>query len=67
MCAEISQIKEIAILNLNAEKNIEHFMPGPVSIILLKKQDAIHTINNAGLRETDEILFRIVPNHFLQD
>lgn len=66
MCAEISQIKEIAILNPNAEKVIEHFMPGPVSIILLKKEDAKTTINNAGLKETDEILFRIAPNHFLK-
>ncbi len=67
MCNNISQIKEIAVVNENAEKIIKHFMPGPITIILLKKSEVENTINNAGLRETNEVAFRLAPNQFLHD
>ena len=67
MCNNISQIKEIAVVNENAEKIIKHFMPGPITIILLKKSEVENTINNAGLRETNEVAFRLAPSQFLTD
>ena len=32
MCANIEQIKRIAIVNETAEKIIKAFMPGPISV-----------------------------------
>lgn len=67
MCTKVAQIKEIAIVNENAEKIIKAFMPGPVTIILLKKPEVINTINNAGLTKTNEVAFRLAPNQVLTD
>lgn len=39
-------------------------MPGPLTLILNKKAEAF--INNAGLRETDELAVRIAPTKVLR-
>lgn len=45
MCANKEQIKNIAELNKLAEKLIEYFMPGPITIILDKKIQLPSSIN----------------------
>lgn len=67
MCSNIEQIKELAIVDETAEKIIRAFMPGPVTIILLKKKELINTINNRGLQETDEVAFRLAPTKELYE
>ena len=37
MCADEEQIKSIAIVNEKTEKIIHAFMPGPITLVLLKK------------------------------
>lgn len=37
MCKDKKQIKEISIVNENAEKLINEFMPGPITIVLKRK------------------------------
>ena len=37
MCANKSQIKSIAIVDKIAEKLIDTFMPGPITLVLKKK------------------------------
>ena len=39
MCSDIDQIKDIAIVNDRAEKILEEFMPGPITIILKIKNN----------------------------
>lgn len=46
MCANEEQIKSIAIIDEKAEKIIHTFMPGPITIILNKKQELPCYINN---------------------
>lgn len=48
MCADIEQIKRIAIVNENAEKIIKNLMPGPLTIVLEKKTELPHFVNNGG-------------------
>lgn len=46
MCADEEEIKNIAIVNEKAKKIIHTFMPGPVSIILEKKQEIPDYVTN---------------------
>ena len=39
MCADEEQIKSIAIVNEKTEKIIHAFMPGPITLVLLKKPE----------------------------
>lgn len=48
MCADIEQIRKIAILNEIAEKIINAFMPGPITLILEKKPEIPNYINNGS-------------------
>lgn len=48
MCANKEQIESIAYVNKNAEKLIESFMPGPITIILNKKENVPAYVNNGG-------------------
>ena len=64
MCINIEQIKSIAQVDKKAEKLINTFMPGPITLILNKKKD---TLNNGGDRETDEIAIRMAPTKILKE
>lgn len=46
MCADLTQIKEIAIVNEKAECLISNFMPGPITVILEKKPNLPEFVNN---------------------
>ena len=46
MCADEKQIKTIAIVDNRAEKLIHAFMPGPITLILLKKTDVPEYVTN---------------------
>lgn len=46
MCANEEQIKGIAIVNEKAEKIIKAFMPGPITIVLNKKETVPDYITN---------------------
>ena len=46
MCANIEQIKSIAIVNRKIEKLINHIMPGPITLILMKNPNLPEYINN---------------------
>ena len=67
MCSDIDQIESIAILDDNALKLIEAFMPGPITLVLNKRPDVLSYINNAGTRETDELAIRMAPTPFLKE
>ena len=65
VCANIEQIKNIAKVNDYILKIIHAFMPGPITLVLLKKQNAF--INNRGLNETEEIAVRMAPTKELKE
>ena len=67
MCKDIEQIKSIAIVDERIEKLIKAFMPGPITLVLNKKPEAFSYINNAGIRETDELAVRMATSKFLED
>lgn len=67
MCLDEEQIKNIAIVNSNAEKLIRAFMPGPITLVLNKKPEAFSYINNAGMRISDEIAVRMSPLKILEE
>ena len=46
MCADEKQIKSIAIVNENAKKLIHAFMPGPITLVLKKKDNLPDYITN---------------------
>lgn len=46
MCADIEQIKSIAIVDKKSEKIIKKFMPGPITIVLRKNEKLPQYINN---------------------
>lgn len=46
MCANEEQIKDIAIVNEKAEKIIKAFMPGPITIVLNKKEKVPDYVTN---------------------
>lgn len=46
MCANEEQIRSIAIVNENAEKLINAFMPGPITLVLKKKNNLPNYITN---------------------
>lgn len=46
MCADEEQIKSIAIVNEKIEKIIHAFMPGPITLVLLKRPELPSYVNN---------------------
>ncbi len=48
MCADEEQIKSIAIVDEKTERLIHNFMPGPVTLILEKRQGLPEYVNNGG-------------------
>lgn len=67
VCSDIEQIKSVAIVDKRSEKLIKAFMPGPITLVLNKRPEAFSYINNAGMRETDELAVRMVPSKFLEE
>lgn len=65
MCANIDQIKDIAIIGSREEMLIKIFMPGPITLILKKKDDLPDYINNgcqtvAIRMATSDVLEKII-------
>ena len=65
MCADEEQIKNIAIVDEKAEKLIQKFMPGPITLILKKNPNLPEYINNgeptiAVRMATSEILENLI-------
>lgn len=46
MCADEEQIRSIAVVNEIAEKLIKTFMPGPITLVLLKKENIPDFVSN---------------------
>ena len=67
MCANEEQIKSIANVDERVEKLIHAFMPGPITLVLNKKSDAISYINNRGESVTDELAVRMAPTKILEE
>ena len=67
MCSDIEQIKSIGIVDKRVEKLINSFMPGPITLVLRKKNNTFFTINNGGERETNEIAVRMATSTFLKE
>lgn len=63
MCANVSQIKDIAEVNENAEKIIREFMPGPITVILKKKAEVPSYITNGK----DTIAIRLATSSKLKE
>ncbi|MBR3350455.1 MAG: threonylcarbamoyl-AMP synthase [Solobacterium sp.] len=65
MCCDLKQIEEIAYVSENGRKVIEAFMPGPVTVIL-KKREEIPSFVNGGLptlairMATDDALEKLI-------
>lgn len=62
MCGSIEQIKNYANVNKLAEKIIEKFMPGPITILIEPKKDIPEYLHLGS----DSIGFRIPDNEDLQ-
>ena len=62
MCADINQIKEIAILDDRIIKIINSFMPGPLTLILKKKD----TLDNYITNGKDTIAVRLATSKELK-
>lgn len=63
MCADEKQIKEIAIIDEIAKKIIEAFMPGPITVILKKKNENTKHGNN----DAKTIAVRMATSKTLKD
>ena len=46
MCNDLKQINEIAIVGKREEKIINHFMPGPITLILKRKESLKDYVTN---------------------
>lgn len=67
MCSDINQIKSIAVVDDVSEKIIKAFMPGPITIILKKKAEALTYINNQGNEKRIDVAIRMAPTKILYD
>ena len=63
MCADIEQIKSVAIVDNKSEKIIKEFMPGPITIVLRKNEKIPQYINNG--KET--IAIRMATSNELKE
>lgn len=63
MCADEKQIKSIALVDERAEKLIHAFMPGPVTLVLKKREEIPEYVNNGGTT----IAVRMAPSKILKD
>lgn len=63
MCADEEQIRNIAIVDEKVEKLIHAFMPGPITLILMKKPEIPSYVNNGG----STIAIRMATSKVLED
>lgn len=63
MCADLQQMKQIAVVDTRAEKIIRSLMPGPLTIVL-KKQDTVAATVNGGM---DTLALRMADAGPLRD
>ena len=63
MCSDEQQIISIAIVDKNAEKLIKTFMPGPITLILKKKNQVPEYVNNGA----ETIAVRMATSKTLKD
>lgn len=63
MCANIEQIKSIAIVNDTAEKIIKAFMPGPLTLVLKKNKEIADYVTNGK----DTIAVRMATSDVLKE
>lgn len=63
MCADIDQIKSIAIVDNKTEKLISAFMPGPITLVLLKNPNLPEFINKGS----DELGIRMATSKVLEE
>lgn len=63
MCADINQIKSIAIVDEKAEKLINKFMPGPITLVLLKRQEIPEYVTNGK----NTIAIRMATSNVLKE
>lgn len=63
MCADEEQIRSIAIIDEKAEKLIKEFMPGPITLVLRKREDLPEYINNGR----DSIAIRMATSKVLEE
>lgn len=63
MCVDEEQIKSIAIVDKKIEKLISTFMPGPITLILMKKPELPEYITNGG----STIAIRIATSKALEN
>lgn len=66
MCINGTQIKDIAIVNLDTEKLIHAFMPGPITLVLNKKSNVLLHINNTGTEMDEKVAVRIASSEVLK-
>lgn len=64
MCANEAQIKSLGIVDKKIEKLIHAFMPGPITLVLNKKENIF--INNKGLEDTNEFAVRMAPTKIIE-
>lgn len=66
MCANLSQIEEIAEVSLKAKTIIQAFMPGPITVILNRKKGvslSIDDLDTVAIRmATSTVLEKIIAN-----
>ena len=63
MCADEEQIRSIAIIDEKEEKLIKEFMPGPITLVLRKREDLPEYINNGR----DSIAIRMATSKALEE
>ena len=63
MCADIEQIKSIAVVDERTEKIICNFMPGPITLILKKKPEVPKYVTNGG----STIAVRMAPSKAVKE
>ena len=63
MCADIEQIKDIAIVDERNEKLIKSFMPGPITLIMNKKDILPDYVTNGK----NTIAIRMAPSKPIKD
>ena len=63
MCADIEQIKSVAMIDNKSEKIIREFMPGPITIVVRKNSQLPEYINNG--KET--IAIRMATSNELKE
>ncbi|MBQ3413920.1 MAG: threonylcarbamoyl-AMP synthase [Clostridia bacterium] len=63
MCANMEQIKRIAIVDQKAEKIIKAFMPGPITLVLKKNEELADYVTNGK----DTIAVRMATSDVIKE